>query len=69
MQDVIKACFVMAVIVAMTFAAVLYATSPAVWYAGKHVRSCNGSENCGCYEKLKAAAMDRGTHCNSTSEN
>lgn len=29
-----------------------YATSPEVWYTGEHTKGCNGTDNCGCYEKL-----------------
>lgn len=36
-----------------------YATSPEVWYAGKHIKSCNGTDNCGCYEKLIKADKER----------
>lgn len=34
------------------FAAVMYATSAKVWYAGKHTEGCDGSRKCGCYKKL-----------------
>lgn len=27
-------------------------TSAESWHAGQHVASCDGSANCGCYEKL-----------------
>jgi hypothetical protein len=39
------------------FAAVMYATSAEVWYAGEHTKGCDGSQDCGCYEKL--LEMDR----------
>lgn len=29
-----------------------YATSSKAWYANNHIGSCDGTENCGCYEKL-----------------
>lgn len=29
-----------------------HATSPEAWYAGEHTEGCNGTDNCGCYEKL-----------------
>jgi hypothetical protein len=32
--------------------AILWATAPEQWYAGMHTQDCNGSANCGCYEKL-----------------
>lgn len=34
------------------FAAVMYATSAEVWYAGEHTEGCDGSQKCGCYKKL-----------------
>ena len=34
------------------FAAVMHATSAKVWYAGEHTEGCDGSQDCGCYEKL-----------------
>ena len=36
------------------FAAVMYATSAEVWYAGEHTEGCDGSQDCGCYKKLVA---------------
>ena len=29
-----------------------HATSPEVWYAGEHTEGRDGTDNCGCYEKL-----------------
>ena len=29
-----------------------YATSSKAWYAGSHTEGCNGTNDCGCYEKL-----------------
>lgn len=34
-----------------------YATSSKAWYAGSHTEGCNGTNDCGCYEKL--IKMDR----------
>ena len=34
-----------------------YATSSKAWYAGSHTEGCNGTNDCGCYEKL--IQMDR----------
>ena len=41
------------------FAALLWMTSPEVWYAGMHDSQCEGSmldegEDCGCYERFLA---------------
>lgn len=42
-------------VIVMSIAAVAcmyYATSPEVWYTGEHTKDCNGTNDCGCYEKL-----------------
>lgn len=42
-------------VIVMSIAAVActhYATSSKAWYAGSHTESCNGDDDCGCYEKL-----------------
>lgn len=31
---------------------VMYCTSPEVWHTGEHTEECDGTNNCGCYEKL-----------------
>ena len=36
-----------------------YATSPEAWYAGSHTEGCNGTNDCGCYEKLIKADKER----------
>ena len=36
-----------------------YATSPETWYAGSHTEGCNGTNDCGCYEKLIKADKER----------
>ena len=35
-----------------TVVCVHYATSSKAWYAGSHTEGCNGTNDCGCYEKL-----------------
>lgn len=41
------------VIFAVTVGGCLYhCTSPEYWYAGMHTEGCDGTDNCGCYEKL-----------------
>lgn len=45
------------ILFAVAFAgAVLYATSAEVWYAGEHTAGCDGTDNCGCYERLTGGA-------------
>lgn len=49
--------FLVGVIVTIAFTAIIggclyHATSPEVWYAGMHTEGCDGTDNCGCYEKL-----------------
>ena len=29
-----------------------HCTSAEYWYAGMHTEGCDGTDNCGCYEKL-----------------
>lgn len=36
-----------------------YATSSKAWYAGTHTEGCNGTNDCGCYEKLIKADKER----------
>ena len=36
-----------------------YATSSKAWYAGSHTEGCNGTNDCGCYEKLIKANKER----------
>ena len=36
-----------------------YATSSKAWYAGSHTEGCNGTNDCGCYEKLIKADKER----------
>lgn len=54
--------FIVGVIATIIFAVIMggciwYGTSPEVWYAGEHTEGCDGTDNCGCYEKL--IQMDR----------
>lgn len=44
---------------AVLFGLLMYATSAEAWHAGEHLEGCNGSQDCGCYEKL--LEMDRKT--------
>lgn len=49
--------YLIAVLAVILFAALfvgafLYATSAEAWYAGQHAAGCNGTDNCGCYERL-----------------
>lgn len=32
--------------------AILHATSAEAWYAGQHTAGCDGTDACGCYERL-----------------
>lgn len=36
-----------------------YATSSKAWCAGSHTEGCNGTNDCGCYEKLIKADKER----------
>lgn len=36
-----------------------HATSPESWYAGMHTEGCDGTDNCGCYEKLVKMDKER----------
>ncbi len=31
---------------------VMYATSAEAWHAGEHTSGCDGTDACGCYERL-----------------
>jgi hypothetical protein len=49
--------FLMGTLAAVAFAAaivwaVMYATSAEAWHAGEHTSGCDGTEHCGCYERL-----------------
>lgn len=60
MQKVLQVVVVVLIglLVAWSFKALMdYVTSPEYWYAGMHTDGCDGSDNCGCYEKL--LEMDR----------
>lgn len=39
---------------ALVFAVFMYATLAEIWYAGEHIAGCDGSQECGYYEKLLA---------------
>ena len=43
----------------VTVVCIHYATSSKAWYAGSHTEGCNGTNNCGCYEKLIKADKER----------
>lgn len=54
--------FILGVIATVVFAVIMscclyHCTSAEYWYAGEHTEWCNGSNDCGCYEKL--VKMDR----------
>lgn len=56
--------FVVGVIVTVIFAVVMggclyHSTSAEYWYAGEHTEGCNGSNDCGCYEKLVKMDKER----------
>lgn len=40
-------------------ACTLYATSSKAWYAGSHTEGCNGTNDCGCYDKLIKTDKER----------
>ena len=40
------------IICILLFLVFLWATAPEQWYANMHTEGCNGTNNCGCYEKL-----------------
>lgn len=39
--------------------AVMYATSAEAWHAGEHTSGCDGTEQCGCYERLVSGEAER----------
>lgn len=49
---ILRGLLVLVIFLAVMFAAIWYATSAEVWYAGEHIKSCDGSQDCGCYKKL-----------------
>lgn len=56
-KDFILVTVAVVVISIVAVGCVHYATSPETWYAGSHTEGCNGTNDCGCYEKL--IQMDR----------
>lgn len=57
MKDYLIATLAVIVFMAVFVGAFLYATSAKVWYAGEHTAGCNGTDNCGCYERLTSKAV------------
>ena len=47
-KKALKEALFMALLAIATVSMVMYATSAEVWYAGEHIASCNGADNCGC---------------------
>lgn len=54
MKDYIYCALAVLGFCALLLFAVLYGTSDKAWYAGKHTAGCDGTDNCGCYERLVA---------------
>ena len=59
MKEIISSIIAGVLFAALLFGAVLYGTSAEVWYAGEHTVGCNGTDNCGCYERLQSGEIDR----------
>lgn len=55
MKDFLMGTLAAVVFVAVIVWAILYATSAEVWYAGEHTAGCDGTDSCGCYERLTEA--------------
>ena len=55
MKDFLTGALVAAIFAAVFVGAIFYATSAEVWYAGEHTVGCDGTDNCGCYERLTEA--------------
>jgi hypothetical protein len=56
--------FLMGTLAAVVFAAVivwaiLHATSAEAWHAGEHTSGCDGTDACGCYERLIGGEADK----------
>ena len=52
MKDFLINALAAAILGIALMAAIWYGTSAEVWYAGEHTHGCNGTDNCGCYERL-----------------
>ena len=57
MKKIFKSEIFAAIIVSIVFSlliilAILWATAPEQWYAGMHTQGGDGTDDCGCYEKL-----------------
>jgi hypothetical protein len=57
MKNFILGSFAFIIFLVICFLILLWVTSPKQWYAGQHTKGCNGTKNCGCYEKLVASEM------------
>ena len=56
--------FIVGAIAVIIFAVVMggclyHCTSAEYWYAGEHTEGCDGTDNCGCYEKLVQMDKER----------
>lgn len=59
MKDFLIGALAAIVFTALFFGMVWYGTSAEVWYAGEHTAGCDGTENCGCYERLVSGEAER----------
>ncbi|MBR1951465.1 MAG: hypothetical protein IKA32_02755 [Lentisphaeria bacterium] len=59
MKEIISGIIAGCIFAALFFGMVWYGTSAEVWYAGEHTAGCDGTEHCGCYERLVSGDIDR----------
>lgn len=59
MKDIICKIVAFIIFAALFFGCLLYGTSAKVWYAGEHTVGCDGTDDCGCYERLINSEKDR----------
>ena len=59
MKDFLLVTIAVIVMSIVAVACTHYVTSPEAWYAGSHTEGCNGTTDCGCYDKLIKADKER----------
>jgi hypothetical protein len=59
MKDFLTGALAAVVFAAAFVWAILYATSAEAWHAGEHTEGCDGTDNCGCYERLVSGEAER----------
>lgn len=59
MKDFLTGALAAVIFTAAFVGAIFYATSAKVWHAGEHTAGCNGTDNCGCYERLVSGEANK----------